>query len=79
MCFCGKALPFNKVGGTSEIKNKCDLFLYFSRFALPLQQLSACLLIVAYFHICSTFAARSRKRLVYRRCAFRGGEVIAER
>ena len=64
MCFCGKALPFNKVGCTSEIKNKCDLFLYFSRFALPLQQLSACLLIVAYFHICSTFAARSRRWLV---------------
>lgn len=21
---CGKALPFNKVGGSSEIKNKCD-------------------------------------------------------
>lgn len=28
--------------------------MYFSRFALPLQQLNACLLIVAYFLICST-------------------------
>lgn len=36
------------------LKNKCDLF------ALPLQQLSACLLIVAYFLICSTFAAHSQ-------------------
>ena len=38
--------------------------MYFSRFALPLQQLSACLLFVAYFHNCSTFAARSRRWLV---------------
>lgn len=34
-----------------KYKNKCDLFLYFSRFALPLQQLSAYLFIVVYFHI----------------------------
>lgn len=33
--------------------------MFFSPFALPLQQLSAFLLIVAYFHICSTFAARN--------------------
>ena len=38
--------------------------MFFSPFALPLQQLSACLLIVAYFHNCSTFAARSRRWLV---------------
>lgn len=44
--FCGISSCVHR-----QLKNKCDLF------ALPLQQLSTCLLIVAYFHICSTFAA----------------------
>lgn len=47
--FCGISSCVHRV-----LKNKCDLF------ALPLQQLSTCLLIVAYFLICSTFAAHSQ-------------------
>ena len=49
------ALPFNKVGCTREYKTNTKFCFVFRSFALLLQQLSMCLLIVAYFHICSTF------------------------
>ena len=58
MYFCGKALPLNKVGCTSEIKNKCDLFFVFLSICTTFAAVECVFAYRCLFpylqHICST-------------------------
>ena len=55
---------------------KYDFILCFTRFILPLPALSICLLMDAYFRICSTLATSTGRCMWIVIRPFRGGEVI---
>ena len=59
-----------------SIAEKYDFILCFARFTLPLPALSICLLMDAYFRICSTLATSTGRCMWIVIRPFRGGEVI---